>query len=64
MAIKKKDVFVVVRDNIRVSEKEYSHRDDAINEYDYWQKLVTDWPDGTKISIVKKDSKLHRIYNL
>jgi hypothetical protein len=60
----RRESYVVVRNNIRVSDKEYLKEDDAQNEFEYWHKLVKDWPDGSKVEVVKKDSRLHRIYNL
>lgn len=61
----KKDVpYVVVRDGHRVSEKEYSNKSDAQLEYDFWNSVVTRWPDGTKVDIVKKNNRLHRVYSV
>lgn len=62
----KESSYVVVRNGIRVSDVEYRSDVDAAakNELAYWKKLVTDWPDGSIVEIVKKDNKKHRIYNL
>jgi len=56
--------FVVVRDGLRVSDKEYSNVDEpkAIAEKDFWQKIVDRWPDGTKVEIVQYDKKKHRVW--
>lgn len=56
--------YVVVRDNKRVSDKEYDSVDDpaAISERDFWKRVITRWPDGTKVMIVKYDNKLHRTW--
>lgn len=56
--------FVVTRSGLRVSDKEYSQSNDsqAINEKNFWQKLIKSWPDGTRIEIVQYDKKKHRIW--
>ena len=56
--------FVVVRDNLRVSDKEYLTEDDvmALTERDFWQKIINRHPDGTKVGIVQYDKKKHRIW--
>lgn len=56
--------YVVVRNGIRVSDKDYSKADDerAVAERDFWQRVVARWPDGTKIEIVPFDKKKHRIW--
>ena len=61
---KKNETYVVVRDNFRVSDKEYLNTADAENELSFWQRVVKRWPDGTKVELVKKDNKRHRIYNV
>jgi hypothetical protein len=56
--------FVVVRDNLRVSDREYSSETDsfAVNERDFWQRVVNRYPDGTKVNIVEYDKKRHRVW--
>lgn len=56
--------FVVTRGGLRVSDKDYSQANDprAVNERDFWQKVVRAWPDGTRIEIVQYDKKRHRIW--
>jgi hypothetical protein len=56
--------YVVVRDGLRVSDKDYPKADEprAIAEKEFWQKVVTRWPDGTKVEIVQYDKKKHRIW--
>jgi hypothetical protein len=56
--------YVVVRDNLRVSDKEYITADDpaAVNERDFWQRVVNRFPDGTKVNIVEYDKKRHRVW--
>ena len=56
--------YVVTRDNMRVSESEYDNPGDAQNEVDHWTRVITRWPDGTKIRVLEKDNRLHRIYSL
>ncbi len=59
-----KKSYVVLRDGIRVSEKEYVTKSDAKDELSYWNKLLERWPDGTKVEIVEKKPRKHRVYNL
>ena len=56
--------YVVIRDGLRVSDKDYSKPDDpkAISERDFWKKVITRWPDGTRVEIVKYDKKKHRVW--
>ena len=56
--------FVVVRSGLRVSDKDYPKADDsrAIAERDFWQRVVTRHPDGTRVEIVVFDKKKHRIW--
>lgn len=56
--------YVVVRNGLRVSDKDYSTPDDerAILEKEFWQKVVKRWPDGTKVQILQFDKKKHRIW--
>ena len=56
--------YVVVRDGLRVSDKEYSSPTDpeAISEKLFWKKVVDRYPDGTKVSIVPFDKKKHRVW--
>ncbi len=42
---------VVTRNGIRVSEKEYTTKDDALEEYQHWLNITTKWPDGSDIEI-------------
>jgi len=56
--------YVVVRDNIRVSETEYDNESDAQGEVAHWNRVITRWPDGTKIKVVEKDNRIHRTYTL
>ena len=56
--------YVVVRDSIRVSESEYDTPAEAELESLHWNKIITRWPDGTKVAIVEKDSRYHRTYNI
>jgi len=54
------DRFVVLRNGARVSDEDYPSKDAAQQEYDYWNRIVTKWPDGSKLEIVnlsKKNSK-------
>ena len=56
--------FVVTRSGIRVSDKEYTTNDsiDILMESEFWKRIVTRFPDGSKIEIVPFDKKKHRIW--
>lgn len=54
--------FVVLRDRKRVSDLEYSTQELAGSEYGYWQGLVSKWDPTSRVEIVEKDEKLHRVY--
>jgi hypothetical protein len=56
--------FVVTRGGVRVSDKDYPtvDNDRAIAERDFWKRVVTNYPDGTKVEIVQYDKKKHRIW--
>ena len=54
--------FVVTRNGLRVSDSEYQTKEEAHNEYNHWHKIVTRWPDGTKIEIVEFDDRKHKIF--
>jgi hypothetical protein len=56
--------FVVIRGGCRVSDREYKSPEDpfAVDEKDFWQKVVNRYPDGTKVEIVPFDKKKHRIW--
>lgn len=45
--------FVVLRNNTRVSDLDYASRDEAKSEYDHWHKIISRWPDGSKLEIVE-----------
>lgn len=49
--------YVVIRNGLRVSDLEYSSKDDAKSEYDHWNKVITRWPDGSKLEIVEMKGK-------
>lgn len=54
--------FVVLRDRKRVSELEYVTQEQASTEYGYWQGLVTKWDPTSRVEILEKDEKRHRVY--
>jgi len=49
--------YVVVRNGTRVSDSEYPTKDEAKSEYDHWNKVITRWPDGSKLEIVEVKGK-------
>ena len=60
--VSKRPKYVVVRDSIRVSEVEYNSIAEASGEIEHWNKILVRWPDGTKIKVVEKNNKIHRVY--
>jgi len=54
--------FVVLRDRKRVSDAEYDTQENASTEYGYWQSLVSRWDPTSRVEIVEKDNRLHRVY--
>jgi hypothetical protein len=54
--------YVVVRDDRRVSDNEYTDPKDpkAIDERDFWQRVCKRWSPGEKTTIVKYNKKRHR----
>jgi len=64
------ELYVVVRygpltlDEPRVSDNEYISPDwpGAVQERNFWQRVVNRYPDGTKVAIVKFIKKKHRTY--
>ncbi len=58
------ELYVVTRGGLRVSDNEYLTPDwpQAIQERDFWQRVVDRHPDGTKVKIEKYDKKKHRTY--
>jgi hypothetical protein len=49
-------VYVVMRDDHRVSEREYIDSHDTRDEVRYWEELLRRFPDGSKITV--KERKL------
>jgi hypothetical protein len=43
--------YIVTRDEHLVSENEHDTIELAKIEYEYWNKIISKWPDGTKIEI-------------
>lgn len=54
--------YVVVRDDRRVSDNEYTDPKDpkAIDEKNFWQRVCKKWSPSEKASIVKFNKKKHR----
>ncbi len=49
--------YAVIRNGMRVSDLEYTSKDEAKSEYDHWHKVITRWPDGSKLEIVEVKGK-------
>lgn len=45
--------YIVLRNGARVSDAEYDSKDDAKSEYDHWNRIISRWPDGSKLEIVE-----------
>lgn len=43
--------YKVYRNGIPVSHQEYSYKEDAFQEAEYWKNIITRFPDGSKITI-------------
>ncbi len=44
-------VYAVFRSGVRVSDSEYDSPTSARPEYEYWNRILKRWPDGTKMDI-------------
>lgn len=49
--------YVILRDGRRVSDLEYTSKDEARTEYEHWSSIIKRWPDGSKIEIVETKGK-------
>lgn len=49
--------YVVIRNGARVSDSEYLTKEDAKSEYEHWNRIITRWPDGSKLEIVEVKGK-------
>jgi len=58
------NVYVVVRDGYRVSDRTYTNTDDpeCILEILFWTKVSDNWSWGEKVELVVYDPKKHRIW--
>ena len=54
--------YVVVRDDRRVSDNEYTDPKDpyAIGELDFWKRVCANWSPSEKVATVKFNKKKHR----
>ncbi len=55
--IERQSKYVVIRNGLRVSDLEYSNKDEAKVEYDHWKNIIARWPDGSKLEIVESKGK-------
>lgn len=51
--IERQSKYVVIRNGLRVSDLEYSNKDEAKVEYDHWKNIIARWPDGSKLEILE-----------
>ena len=49
--------YAVIRNGMRGSDLDYLSKDEAKSEYDHWNKVITRWPDGSKLEIVEVKGK-------
>lgn len=49
---KQHGTYIVIRNGARVSDSEYTTKEDAQNEYDHWKRIISKWPDGSKLEII------------
>lgn len=63
---KKEVKYVVVRIfqgiQHRVSDLEYPSAEDGQEEASFWKRVVSRYPDGTKVDVVPYDSRVHRTW--
>ena len=57
VSLERQSKYIVVRNGMRVSDLEYTNREEAKSEYDHWNKVITRWPDGSKLEIVEVKGK-------
>lgn len=57
-----KKKYVVIRSGVRVSDREYDNVNDATEEVEHWQRILQNWPDGSKITVEEYNDKKHRVY--
>ena len=48
---------VIIRNGLRVSDLEYSTKEDAKVEYDHRETILSRWPDGSKLEICELKDK-------
>jgi len=46
--------YVVFRDTNRVSDDNHETMESAQKELDYWNRILKEWPDGTKVRIEER----------
>jgi len=44
-------LYAVFRNGVRVSDSDYESERDALGEYEYWNRLLKRWPDGSRLQI-------------
>ncbi len=47
-----KTKYIVKRNGIRVSEVSHDTKQEAMSEYNHWQKIIKRWPDGSQLEVV------------
>ena len=57
ITIERQVKYAVIRNGSRVSDLEYTNKEEAKTEYDHWNNIVKRWPDGSKLEIVESKGK-------
>ena len=57
ITIERQVKYAVSRNGSRVSDLEYTNKEEAKTEYDHWNNIVKRWPDGSKLEIVESKGK-------
>jgi hypothetical protein len=53
ISMERQNKYVVIRNGLRVSDLEYSNKEEAKMEYDHWKNIIARWPDGSKLEILE-----------
>ena len=53
ISMERQSKYVVIRNGLRVSDLEYSNKEEAKVEYDHWKNIIARWPDGSKLEILE-----------
>ena len=57
ITIERQVKYAVIRNGSRVSDLEYTNKEEAKTDYDQWNNIVKRGPDGSKLEIVESKGK-------